>query len=200
MAKVLVATNNQGKLQEIRSLLATINLQLISPSDLGLQLEVREDGSSYQENAALKATAYSEASGLVVIADDSGLEVAALNGAPGLYSARFSSKPGATDADRRQYLLEQLQAYPPPWKAQFRCVVALTLQGHPVHFTEGICPGEIIPEERGEHGFGYDPIFLLPKVDLTMAELAMEEKNRLSHRALAVQSAIPILLDLISKQ
>ena len=200
MSKVLIATNNQGKLHEIRSLLASTNLHLVSPADLGIQIEVREDGSSYQENAALKATAFSEASGLVVIADDTGLEVAALNGAPGLYSARFLSKPDATDADRRQYLLEQLQAHPPPWKAQFRCVVALTLQGYPVHFTEGICTGEIIPEERGEHGFGYDPIFLLPQVDLTMAELAMEEKNRLSHRALAVQSAIPILLDFVSKR
>jgi XTP/dITP diphosphohydrolase len=198
MVKILIATNNQGKLKEIRSLLDSTNLQLVSPAELELQLEVREDGSSYQENAALKATAFAKASGLVVLADDTGLEVAALNGAPGLYSARFSSRPAATDADRRQYLLERLQAYPPPWEAQFRCVIALKVKDQPVRFAEGICTGQIIPEEHGEHGFGYDPIFFLPQVERTMAELTMEEKNRLSHRAVAIRSAIPMLLEMIS--
>ena len=200
MPEILIATNNKGKLVEIKSLLANTNLQVRSPADLGVNIDVIEDGSTYQENAALKSKAFADASGMVVLADDSGLEVEALGGAPGLYSARFSTKPGADDSDRRRYLLDQLSIHPPPWKAQFRCVVALTLNGESIQFAEGICPGEIIPEERGTHGFGYDPIFLIPQVNRTMAELTMEEKNNLSHRALAVQKAIPLLIELLAER
>ena len=190
MKRLLVASTNPGKLRELHALLQGASVELVTPSLIGLHLEVREDGSTYAENAAKKALAFARASGLLTLADDSGLEVEVLEGAPGLHSARYAPQPNATDADRRAYLLQQLQGHPRPWSAQFRCVVALALPDGEVHFAEGICHGEIIPEERGEHGFGYDPIFLLPQYGRTMAELSMEEKNRISHRARAVRAAL----------
>ncbi len=193
MPKILIATNNRGKQEEIRALLRELDAELVTPADLGLTLDVVEDGTTYRENAAKKATAFAQASGLLSLADDTGLEVAALNDAPGLYSKRYAPLPNPTDADRRAYLLEQLQPHPRPWVARFRCVVAIAAPGGAVQFTEGICPGEIIPEERGEHGFGYDPIFWMPDIGKTLAELSMDEKNELSHRARAVRAAIPIL-------
>ena len=193
MPQLLLATNNPGKRKEIQALLAHLSLELLTPADLGLQLEVAETGSTYRENAALKATAFARAAGMIALADDSGLEVAALDDAPGLYSARFANKPHATDADRRAYLLQKLEAHPRPWLARFRCWVALANPAGDLQFAEGLCPGEIIPEERGAHGFGYDPIFLLPPQNLTMAELPMAQKNLLSHRARAIRAALPVL-------
>jgi XTP/dITP diphosphohydrolase len=119
--------------------------------------------------------------------------VDALDGAPGLYSARYHPRPGANDADRRIYMLENLQSKPRPWTARFHATIAIAIPGKDVSIVEGNCYGEIIPEERGTGGFGYDPIFLFPELHKTMAELEMEEKNRLSHRARAVMIAIPIL-------
>jgi XTP/dITP diphosphohydrolase len=196
MKRLLIATENQGKLRELQEILAPLGLELVLPRQLGLELNVVEDGASYQENAGKKARAYAEASGLAVLADDSGLEVDALNGAPGLYSARYSAKPGATDSDRRAYLLENLRDKSRPWNAHFHATVAVTRPGAPIHFAEGNCFGEIIPEERGTGGFGYDPIFYIPELGQTMAELPAEQKNRLSHRALAVQNAIPIFTEM----
>jgi XTP/dITP diphosphohydrolase len=192
--KLLLASNNQGKLKEMCSLLDDFPAQLVTPSEIGLALEVEETGKTYTENAVLKAQAYASAAHLPVLADDSGLEVDALGGAPGIYSARFSSKQTATDEDRRLYLLERLSGKPRPWIAKFRCVVALVDRSGIVHCAEGECAGEIIPEERGDSGFGYDPIFLLPELGQTMAELGMEQKNQLSHRARAVHAARPMLL------
>ena len=196
MSKILLASNNKGKLDEILALLADLDIELVTPAGLGLNMEVAEDGQTYAENAARKGLAFAQAANLLTLADDSGLEVDALNGAPGLYSARFSPKPGATDADRRAYLLAQLVDIPQPWKARFRCVIALATPSGEVKFSEGICPGEIIPEERGSNGFGYDPIFLLPELGHTMAQLEMHEKNQLSHRARAVLAAKPLLVEL----
>ncbi|MEA3349433.1 MAG: RdgB/HAM1 family non-canonical purine NTP pyrophosphatase [Chloroflexota bacterium] len=196
MPKLLIATQNRGKFDEIQALLSKLDIELISPAEIGLNLHVAETGTTYAQNAALKAQAYAQASGLTALADDSGLEVDALDGEPGLYSARYAPKPKATDADRRAYLLEKLQPHPHPWIARFRCVVALTPVGGDTVFTEGICPGEIIPEERGQHGFGYDPIFLVASMERTMAELSMDEKNRLSHRARAIRAMIPTLQNL----
>jgi XTP/dITP diphosphohydrolase len=133
----------------------------------------------------------------MTLADDSGLEVEALSGAPGLFSARYAPQPWATDADRRAYLLRQLQGLPRPWRARFRCTVVLATVSDEVYFAEGSCLGEIIPQERGRSGFGYDPIFLIPELGRTMAELTMEEKNRVSHRAGAVKAVKPILLSLL---
>jgi XTP/dITP diphosphohydrolase len=129
---------------------------------------------------------------LISLGDDSGLEVEALDGAPGLYSARYVPRTDATDADRRAYLLQNLRGKPHPWRARFRAAVAIAVPKQEVECSEGECCGEIIAEERGSGGFGYDPIFLLDEAGHTMAELDMEEKNRLSHRARAIMNARPI--------
>ncbi len=196
MRSLLIATNNKGKVAEIKALLGSVGLTLITPADLGLRLEVPEDGLTYAENASKKAMAYSRASGMVALGDDSGLEVDALEGQPGLHSHRFCPIPDATDADRRKYLLEKLQRCSRPWTACFRATVAVALPSGELQVTSGQCQGEIIPEERGSNGFGYDPIFYIPELGRTMAELEMDEKNRLSHRARAVQNAIPVLREI----
>ena len=222
MNKLLIATNNQGKIKELHELLDELEIELITPSQIGPDLDVLEDGATYTENATKKALVFAQASGLISLADDSGLEVDALNGEPGLFSARYGTLPlnpeelgGAgggqnklSDGERRMYLLKQLHGKPRPWRARFRAVIAIAiptnhvtlsrakgLEQNPIIF-EGICEGEIIPEERGTGGFGYDPIFLLPEFGKTMAELPMEEKNRLSHRARAVIKARGMLKEL----
>ena len=204
---LLIATNNKGKLEELKDLLKDMDIDLLIPAQINLELEVVEDGSTYAENATKKAIAFAQASGLISLADDSGLEVDALDGAPGLYSARygppltlppFSEKMGGvggglTDADRRAYLLQNLQDKPHPWRARFHATIAIATPNGETRLATGICEGEIIPEERGTGGFGYDPIFLLSDLGKTMAELSMDEKNRLSHRARAVMNAKSIL-------
>ena len=197
MKKILIATNNKGKVKELRDLLKDISIELVMPADINLNLNVVEDGHTYAENATKKALAFAQASNMISLADDSGLEVDALDGAPGLYSARYSPKPGASDADRRAYLLENLKDKPRPWMAHFHATIAIATAEKTVQLAEGNCYGEIIPEERGTGGFGYDPIFLFPELGKTMAELEMEQKNRLSHRARAVMNAMPILEKLL---
>lgn len=189
MSKLLLATNNPGKLKEIMDLTHDWGVEILTPVQLGLHLEIKETGQTYAENAALKARAFAQAAEMLSMADDSGLEVDALNGKPGLHSARFSPLLDATDADRRAYLLEQLRGHPRPWTARFRCVIAMASPEGKIRFSEGVCPGEVIPDERGDNGFGYDPIFLLSELGLTMAQLSMQMKNQLSHRARAVRSA-----------
>ncbi len=318
MNQLLIATNNQGKLAEFQALLNDLNAELVTPSQLGLDLDVLEDGATYAENAAQKALAFAAASGLPSLADDSGLEVDALGSEPGLYSARYGSSHslplnsqnfgGAgggrlSDGDRRNYLLGKLQPFPRPWTARFRAVIAIAMpdrrlglreqasahqifarrlnfreqapgvqsfgrrlnfwervpalqtfarrlglreqapgvqsfgrrlnfwervpalqtfarrlglreqapgvqsfgrrlgfreQAPGIQIFEGVCEGEIIPEERGMGGFGYDPIFLLPELGKTMAELSMDEKNRLSHRARAVMKARETLKQMLT--
>ncbi len=193
MLKLLIATGNPGKLREIQALLEGLELELLMPANIGLELDVVENGQTYRENASLKARAYARASGLFSLADDSGLEVDALDGQPGLHSARFSPLPGATDADRRRHLLARLTGKPTPWRAHFHCTVALANPGGQVWFAEGDCPGEIISIERGTNGFGYDPLVLVSELGKTMAELSMDEKNHLSHRARAVRAARPLI-------
>lgn len=197
LPKILVASSNPGKLREILDLLQGLPAEFVTPHQIDLHLSVEEHGVTYSENAALKALAYARASGLLTLADDSGLEVDALEGRPGLRSARFSLTPGASDADRRAFLLECLKEHARPWRARFRCVVAIATPEGEIYFSEGTCEGEIIPEERGRDGFGYDPIFLIPELGLTLAELDLQTKNRLSHRARAIQAAIPTLTKLI---
>lgn len=199
MHKLLLATNNKGKIEELQDLLKGTGIELVTPSQIRLALEVREDGATYAENAAKKALAFARASGLISLADDSGLEVDALDGAPGLYSARYSPHPGASDRDRRALLLQNLRDKPRPWTAHFHATIAIARPSGEVEFAEGDCFGEIIPEERGEGGFGYDPIFFIPELGKTMAELEMDEKNRLSHRARAVMNALPLLKTYFSK-
>ncbi len=192
MNKLLIATNNRGKTEEMRALLAGLPMELVTPSDIGIELHVTEDGQTYAENAQKKAVAFAQACSLISLADDSGLEVDALGGAPGLYSARYLPA-AATDADRRAYLLKNLRAEPRPWYARFRAAVAIAVPRGTVQAVEGECPGEIIPDERGQGGFGYDPIFLISGLGRTMAELDMDEKNRISHRARAIMKARPLL-------
>jgi XTP/dITP diphosphohydrolase len=197
MNRLLLATNNRGKIAEMRALLESLDLQLVIPADIGLELDVAEDGRTYAENASKKAMAFAKASGLVALGDDSGLEVDALGGNPGLHSHRFCPIPNATDADRRRYLLELLQDKPRPWTARFRAAVAVARPSGEVELADGRCEGEIIPQERGANGFGYDPVFLIPGLGRTMAELEMSDKNRLSHRAGAVRNAIPIVKEIL---
>jgi XTP/dITP diphosphohydrolase len=199
MEKLLIASENRGKLLEIHALLQDMPFDLVYPSLMGIHINVAEDGDTYAENAARKALAYTQASGLMTLADDSGLEVKALGGLPGLHSARFALHPGATDADRRALLLSKLADHPRPWEAVFHCTVAIASPDGKVRYTQGECQGEIIPIERGLGGFGYDPLFLIPELGLTMAELSMDQKNELSHRARAVISARPILKVLFEK-
>lgn len=193
MQRLLIATRNPGKLREIQSLLDDPQISLITPDMIGASLNVMESGRTYEENAALKASAYARLANLITMADDSGLEVDALSGQPGIRSARFSPLPNATDADRRAYLLDLLRAYPQPWSAHFHCTVAIAAPTGKIYYGQGNCPGEIIPTERGTNGFGYDPIFLIPVAGLTMAELSMAEKNQLSHRAHAITAALAVL-------
>ncbi len=195
--RLLIATENPGKVREMQVLLNDLNVELVTPKSIGIDLKVIEDGATYAENAAKKAIAYGHVSGLISIADNSGIEVDALDGAPGLYSARYLPPETATDADRLLYMLKNLQDKPRPWKAHYHATIAIADTEGRVQFAEADCHGEIIPEQRGTNGFGYDPVFFIPALGRTMAELSMDEKNRLSHRALAIQKAKPILLQLI---
>jgi XTP/dITP diphosphohydrolase len=198
MQRLLIATRNPGKLREIQSLLENLEITLVTPDMIGISLIIEESGETYEENATLKASGYAHLSDLITMADDSGLEVDALGGQPGLHSARFSPQPNATDADRRLRLLNLLRDHPRPWTAHFHCTVAIAAPTKRIYYTQGNCPGEIIPTERGTNGFGYDPIFLIPTVGLTMAELSMPQKNQLSHRARAVKAALPLLKVLLN--
>jgi XTP/dITP diphosphohydrolase len=147
---LLIATNNKGKVKELLELLKDTGLDVVTPAQINLQLDVVEDGNTYAENAMKKAVGFANASGMISLADDSGLEVDILDGAPGLYSARYSPKPNATDADRRAYLLQNLQNKPRPWTARFHATIAISIPNGDVHLSEGICEGEIIPEEHGD--------------------------------------------------
>lgn len=191
---LLIASGNPGKVREIRTLLSPLDLELKTIIDSECEeIEVRETGQTYLENAILKAKAYYKNTGWITLADDSGLEVETLDGAPGIRSARYSPKANATDADRRQYLLHQLRDKPQPWKAHFHCSAALMVADNEVHFTKGRCEGLIIPEERGTGGFGYDPIFYIPEYQATMSQISNVLKNQISHRAKALLGMILIL-------
>ena len=192
--KILIGTNNAHKAQEIRDMLP--DFEILRPKDIGLDLDVVENGSSFEENAMIKARAFAEASGMVTLADDSGLVVDCLNGEPGIYSARYCPKPGADDKDRRDYLLENLRksGAERPWTARFVCEIAVVFPDAGKSLSAaGTCEGEIIPEERGSGGFGYDPIFYMPDKGMTLSEMTEEEKNAVSHRGNAIRKAAPLL-------
>jgi XTP/dITP diphosphohydrolase len=188
---LLIATANPGKLREMRALLSQLGLQLVSLAEVRAMYEV-EEGSDYTENARHKAAIFAEATGCWTVADDSGLEVDALGGAPGPHSARIAGQH-ASDADRRRMLLSFLQPHPRPWTARFRCTMALASPEGAVDLAAGVCEGEIVPIEAGTGGFGYDPIFLVADRGKTMAELSEADKNRVSHRARAAQALLPTL-------
>jgi len=189
MQKLLLATNNKGKVCEYRDLLQGIYYEIVTPAHEGINLEIEETGSSFEENARLKAAAFAQASGLLTLADDSGLEVDALNGEPGIRSSRYAGE-GATDTDRVNFLLDKLKDIPYEKRtARFRCVIAIAHPDDKVIYCYGKCEGIITFEPRGTEGFGYDPIFYFPELEKTMAELSPEIKNSISHRARAAREA-----------
>ncbi len=179
--RLVVATGNTGKLREYRELLAGTGLELVA-----FDTEVDEVGESYAENARLKAEAAAARSALPALGDDSGVEVEALGGFPGLRSARL----GPTQEERTAELLKRLDGKPRPWHGRFVCVVALAQPGNRTLYFEGECRGEIVPEWRGEAGFGYDPVFLVPGTGKTFGEMPPEEKRKYSHRARAVRALL----------
>ncbi|MGZ6372964.1 MAG: non-canonical purine NTP pyrophosphatase [Candidatus Limnocylindria bacterium] len=197
MRELLVATNNPGKLGEFRRLLADLPVRVVSPGGIGLELDVPEPHASYAENATAKARAFCLASGRLTLADDSGIEVAALDWGPGVYSARFG---GADVTDNATHLLEQLRGADDR-RARMVCWLALAIPASrpgaepEVELYSGTVDGSVTDERRGDGGFGYDPIFLLPD-GRTNAELAAEEKDRLSHRGHAVAAAAPRIREL----
>ncbi|MHB8104116.1 MAG: XTP/dITP diphosphatase [Dehalococcoidales bacterium] len=195
MKNLLLATNNKGKLREYRRLLHGVPFAIVTPFDCSITIEVDETGTTFEENAIQKATTMATASNLLTLADDSGLEVDALGGAPGALSHRFAGE-NATDADRIAFLLAKLKSAPDKNRAaQFRCVIAIAEPTGRVELCSGSCRGLIIDKPRGQNGFGYDPIFYLPELDKTMAELTLGEKNLISHRARAAEKAKALLME-----
>ena len=196
MPELLLATSNQGKIREYRFLLDGLDYQITTLAEQGITKVVTESGSSYEQNARLKAIAYARLSQLTTLADDSGLEVDALNGEPGVQSARFAGK-SATDAERVSFLLAKLKGVPQEKRtARFKCVIAIVSPEGQSELCYGECQGIIALEAKGQNGFGYDPIFYLPEIGKTMAELPLETKNQISHRARASQEARQVLLRL----
>ena len=193
MATLLIATRNVGKLEEISRLIAEAPIQTVSLADVEVDREVDETGETFEANSTLKASTYARLSGLPTLADDSGLEVDALGGEPGVRSSRYAGDD-ATDADRVAFLLGRLQNEGRgPWRARFRCVIAIAWRHDDVELHAGVCEGMVIDTPRGSKGFGYDPVFLIPDLGRTMAELSPAEKNRVSHRGMAVRKAAAAL-------
>ena len=191
--RLLLATNNQAKVDEYKSLLSNLPDELVTPAEMGITTKVSEVGESLEENARLKATVLATQSHLVALADDSGLEVDALGGEPGPLSARYAGED-ASDRERVSYLLSRLEGV--PWEkrtARFRCVIAIATPEGEVEICSGERRGFITFEPRGEHGFGYDPVFYLPELGKTMAELPLETKNKISHRGQAARKVHRVL-------
>jgi XTP/dITP diphosphohydrolase len=196
MPKLLLATSNPGKIREYRFLLDGLGYQITTLTEKGISKAVVESGSNYEQNARLKALTYAKLSQLTALADDSGLEVDALNGEPGIKSARFAGE-SASDLDKVNLLLARLKDT--PWEkrtARFKCVIAIASPRGRVELCYGECHGMIALQAKGENGFGYDPIFFFPEMGKTMAELPFEIKNQVSHRAQASQKARQVLQQL----
>ena len=187
--KLLLATNNTGKVKEYRNLLQDVPFELVTPKEMGISMDVEENGATYEENARLKACALAKRSGLLTLADDSGIEVDVLDGAPGVMSARYAGK-NASDAERVNFLLSKMKDVPEKKRtARFYCVIAIAQPNGQVVFCDGECQGIIALEPCGYNGFGYDPVFFFPGYGKTMAELPLEIKNQISHRGRAAQKA-----------
>ena len=194
--RLLIATGNRKKLDELRALLEGVPFDIVCPADVGLEQDVAETGVTFEENARLKAVLLASQSGLLTLADDSGLEVDALGGQPGVMSARYAGE-NATDSRRVQYLLSRLAGVPPEERgARFRCVVAIAAPRGQVDLCSGECRGFITLEPKGRNGFGYDPVFFFPELGCTMAELPPEVKHKISHRGQAMAKARALLLNM----
>lgn len=191
--RLIIATKNDNKVREIKSILSGLNLEIISLNEMLSQFNIEETGDTFLENAKLKARQVSKLVKGLVLADDSGLEVKKLGGRPGVFSARYAG-PDASDGQNIQRLLAELKDV--PWQergARFRCIMVLIDLAGQMHITEGICNGIISFESAGGNGFGYDPIFYIPEYKMTMAQLPLETKNRISHRAKALEEIKRIL-------
>lgn len=199
MVDIVLASRNPKKIRELKALLADLPVRVLSLEDFCGVPEVEETGQTFAENAEIKARKVAQATGLISVADDSGLEVDVLGGQPGVYSNRFAG-PDATDSDKYMRILELLQGVPDENRtARFRAAVAVATPEGEVVVVEGTCEGQIAQEPRGEGGFGYDPIFYLPEFGCTMAELPPGVKNQISHRAKAVQAAKIIIHRLLGE-
>jgi XTP/dITP diphosphohydrolase len=198
MTKLLVATHNQGKLANFADMLGDLAIKWLSLDDAGVLRDVEETGRTFRENSVLKARAYARETGLLTLADDSGLEVDALGGAPGVYTARYGGV-GLTAVQRYQKLLDDIKNVPNPQRsARFRCVIVLANpDGMILGESEGVCEGRIAQSPVGENGFGYDPVFYLPQFHQTMAQLPAAQKHQISHRGRAVQAIVPRLRELL---
>jgi len=193
--RMIVASGNGDKIAEFRALFAASDVEIVAPAELGLSLDIAETGASYYENALLKARAYAGAAGMLALADDSGIEVDALDGAPGIFSARFGGG-SLTDEGRVSLLLERLALLPHAQRsARYRCVLVAAAPSGEIWTSEGSCEGFIAQAPRGSNGFGYDPVFLVEGREQTMAELTGAEKNLISHRARALASMREALRD-----
>lgn len=196
--KVVLASKNQHKLVEMRDILSAQGVEVVLESDVGVDVDVEETGTTFEENSLLKARAVMEASGLPAIADDSGLSVDALNGAPGVYSARYGGE-GLDDVGRYRLLLENMKGQLDR-KCRFVSVITLCMPGGDVITARGECPGTLAYAPQGENGFGYDPIFFVPEKKKTFAQLSPEEKNAISHRGNALKLFQRKLADYLAGQ
>jgi len=194
--KLLVATGNSGKLKEIRRLLEASSIEVIGLEQLDNAPEVIEDGATFEANARKKALEMATCSGYLTLADDSGLVVSALNGAPGVHSARYAGRQGDDAANNARLLLEMAEIADEQRQAAFHCVMALAWPDGRCRTFEGKISGLIMRGERGAGGFGYDPLFMVPEYGKTMAELSLDIKNRISHRGSALRQVIPVLQEL----
>ena len=194
---MLIATHNKGKVGEIRALLDGLDVEVLSLSEFPHVSPAEESGSTFVENAVIKARHAAAAAGITAVADDSGIEVDALGGQPGVMSARFSG-PGATDESNNRKLLDLLRDVPPDRRtARFVSVIAVCDPAGNVETATGLCEGVVATSPRGSGGFGYDPLFIVPELGKTFAELGVEEKNTISHRGRALRAARPILLRML---
>lgn len=194
--KLLIATHNRGKLREYAEILDGLPIELVTLDDVGITHDVEETGATFEENARFKALTYARQSGLLALADDSGLEVDALGGAPGVYSKRYAGE-GKSDAERNAYLLEQLRDVARDQRAaRFRCVIVIANAQGETWTSEGVCEGEIAFAPRGTNGFGYDPIFIVSGSEKHLAEFSAAEKNKISHRGRAAVGARQALQEL----
>ena len=196
--KLLIGSNNHHKILEFSQILADLPVEITFLEKEGITLDPEETGQTFEDNARLKAKAFAEAGGLLTLADDSGLEVDALNGEPGVYSARYGGTAKDDHAGRYRLLLQKLAALNLPdaaRTARFRCVIAIASPSGEIQLAEGAVEGLIANEAIGAGGFGYDPVFYLPEFGKTMAQLPPETKNKISHRGRAARAAIPLLLN-----
>lgn len=192
--KLLIATNNAHKIEEFKEIFADLPMEITFPRQEGVDLDPEETGETFAENAIIKATAFAQVTGLTTLADDSGLEVDALGGEPGVYSARYGDTPKDAHQQRYELVLEKMRAVSDDARtARFRCALAIVTPKMVIDVVDGVVEGRIAHKPAGENGFGYDPIFFVPDFGMTMAQLSSNEKHRISHRGKAARAALPVL-------